>query len=399
MAFVTQTTQQIFDATLSYLESRIGQTTPTNDKAYNRVLSGVSSMLLTSLLKFASTRAKEVLTISASIAGVRVIGQGRDILEIEATSAVITFEVTATPGTIIETSVIYTGDANGVRYQPNAQVTTPAGGTATITATALTPGTVGNLAVSDTLTADRVVSGADQQGTITVIDTTAADAEETEAYRQRLLDDERTEGGGSNYADYRRWAELTPGVNRAFPYSGNPTYLETGAGSIYPGQRTIYIKADASIDPDGVPTAPLLTLAEAYIQYNQDTAQANEAMGCDAASELYVEAISNTVFYVTVNTLTVSADVESDCKAKILTALKAYFRTVVPYISGLDYIEDRNDFVTVPSVTGVIQDVVFSYGGSFASAEIDIGAGSIPNYQPGVGELCKLADVGGVTYA
>lgn len=398
MAFQTQTTQNLFDSILAYIESRIGQTTPDNERSFNRVMSGVWSMLLTTVLKFASNRAKEALTISASIVGLTIIGNGRNILRQEATSANITFEVTATFGTIIPTSVIYKGDANGVRYQPDAEVTADVTNTATITATALTPGTVGNLNVSDTLKADRVVSGASQVGTITVINTTAADQEEVETYRQRLLDDERTEGGGSNSADYRRWAELTPGVARAYPYSGNPTYLETGLGSVYPGQRTVYIKAQTTIDPDGVPTAPLLATATDYIEYNQNTTQSNQALGCDASSELYVEPIYNTTFYVEVQGLTVDAAVESDCKADILTAVKAYFRSVVPFITGLDYIEDKNNEVTDPAIRSVIWDVVKSYGGSFTGILFNVGAGDITIYQPGAGELCKLADTGGITY-
>lgn len=397
MAFQTQTTQELFDNALAFIESRINQTTPAADKAFNKVQAGLLSILLSILLKFATDRAKEVLTISASIEGLRVIGQGRNIEEKVAESAVITFTVPALTGTVIETSVIYTADDTGVRYRPDAQVTAIAN-VATIQATAETPGTVGNLSVSQTLQADRQVSGAEQTGTVTSLDTTGADAEEVEAYRQRLLDDERTEGGGSNSADYRRWAQETPGVNRAFPYTGNPTYLQTGSGSIVPGERTVFIKADSSVDPDGVAPGSLETSARSYIQYDPDTGEAREVLGCDGNSTLYVESIYNTTFYVVISGLSVSADVEAQVQADIETALKAYFRAVMPFILGLDFVGDKNEEITGPTVSEVVQDIVGAAGGTFTTLVFNVGAGSLPSYTLGAGELAKLADTGGVTY-
>jgi hypothetical protein len=397
MAFVTDTIQQAFDKTLAFIESKINQESPAADKAYNRVLAAFMSLLFGSLLKFATDRAKEVLTISASITGLTVIGQGRNITRKPAESTVLTFTVPATTGTVIETTVIYKGD-NGVRYQPDAQVTAVAG-VATITATALTAGAVGNLNIGDTVQADRVVPGATQTGTITVVNTTGADIEDVEDYRRRLLADERTEGGGSNSADYRRWSEETSGVERGFPYSGNPTYLQGGGGSINPGERTIFIKAQSSIDVDGVAPQSLLDDAEDNIRTDPDTGLAREVLGCDGEATRWVESIYNTTFFVLIIGLDVSVDVEAQVKADIETALKAYFRSVEPFISGLDFIEDKNDKITVPSVSKVVEDVVSAAGGSFQSASFNTGAGSLPSYSPEPGELTKLSDVGGVTYA
>lgn len=398
MAFQTLTAQELFDNSLAYIESRIGQTTPTADKSFNRVLSSLLAILLSILLKFATDRAKECLTISASIEGLTVIGQGRNIPQKEAQAAVLTFTVPGVNGTIIPTSVNYIADSTGVRYIPDAPATIT-GGLATITATAQTAGAVGNLNNGETLKADRQISGAEQTGTVTGTVTTGADAEDTEEYRRRLLADERTEGGGSNSADYRRWAELTPGVVRAYPYAGNPQYLQQGTGDIYPGERTVFIKADASIDPDGVAPQSLLDDAKEYIQTNQETQQANEVLGCDGSSDLYVESIFNTVFYVVISGLLVSVDIESQVKADIEAALKTYFRTVEPFISGLDFIGDKNDTITSGSIGSVVQDIVAAAGGSFV--DLSFNTGGLPivaPYMPIPGELTKLADTGGVSY-
>lgn len=396
MAFVTQTIQQVFDSGLAFIESQINQETPGADKAYNKVLAGFMSLLFGSLLKFATDRAKEALTISASIAGLTVIGQGRNITRQPATSTVLIFTVPAVTSTVIETSVIYTGDSNGVRYKPNAQVVAVAG-VATITATALTPGVVGNLANGLTLTADRQVSGAEAQGTVTSTTTTGVDQEEVEVFRQRILDDERTEGGGSNSADHRRWAGLTPGVQRGFPYTGDPTFLQTGAGTIEPVAKSIFIRADESLGTNGVADSTLLALAEEYIKTNQDTQQANEALTCDLDSFRNVLSIFNTTFFVTVNNLVISVDVEAQVKADIQTAVELYFRSVEPFIEDLDFVDDKNDTITNPSVASVVEDVVKAGGGSFTGVTVTNSMGTVVSYPLGVGELALL-DAGGVQY-
>ena len=399
MAFQTQTIQEVFDASIAYLESRINQKTPAAEKAYNKVLANMLAMQSGQQLKYASDRAKEVLTISASIEGLTVIGQGRDIIRKPATSSVIVFEVPATSGTIIETSVIYTADDTGVRYRPDVQVVASVSNIATITATALTPGVVGNLNNGQTLSADRNVPGAENQGTVTDNTTLGTEQEQVEVYRQRILDDERTEGGGSNSADYRRWGEKTPGVERIFTYTGQSSYLQTGTGVINPVATSHFVKADESLGTDGVADSTLLALTEQYIKTDQETGKANECLTGDLDSFREVLSIFNDDYFVTITGLSVSGDKEAQVKTDIETALRTYFRTVQPFISGLDFEDDRNDTVSNPSVAAVVQDVVGAAGGSFTGVSVSNSGGIITDYPLGVGELSKLSDVGGVSYA
>ena len=112
-----------------------------------------------------------------------------------------------------------------------------------------------------------------------------------------------------------------------------------------------------------------------------------------------IVSIFNTTFFVTITNLNVSVDIESKVKADIETALKTYFRSVELFILGLDFILDKNDEITVPSVSRVVEDVVRAAGGSFEDLTFNIGAGVLLTYSPGAGELSKLADSGGVTYA
>jgi uncharacterized phage protein gp47/JayE len=394
----TPTTQSIYDKYITSIEGFTNQETPSADRSYNKAQASSLSMFHTSLAKYAAEKTKECLTISASLDGLEVIGQGYGIPRKPAESAVIIFDVPALNGTTIGTDVIYKSLDTGVEYRPDAPVTAGASNIATITATATTAGAVGNLNNGQTVEADRTVSGAEKTGTVTGTVTVGADAEGKEAYRTRLLDFERTEGGGSNAPDHRRWGQAAPGVARIFPYTGNKDYLQTGTGTIKPVNKTIFVEADSSIDPDGVAPQALLDTVRSYIRFDPDTTRANEALTGDINDLMEIASIFNSTFFVVITNLDVSGDVEAQVKADIESNLKIYFRTIRPFILGLDFVEDRNDRIDVPGISSIVTDVVRASGGSFKSLTFNQGAGTLEEYFLTVGELVKLADTGGVSY-
>lgn len=398
MALSVPTIRQVFDLNLANIEAKTGQSTPANDRAYNRVIAQNEAGNFTTLYKFALYRVKQVLALTA-IEGLDDLMRNYGLTPKSAVKAVLTATIPAVVGSgaQINSSDYFVGDANGVIYYPDATYTEVAG-VITLSLTASTAGVIGNLSPStpDTLTIGHVKPGIETAATVTGVTTTGAEAETSDAKRVRLLDKIRAPGGGGDSADYRNWAQQTPGVFRAFPFAGNPTYLETGAGSIYPGERTVYIECDASIDADGIPPAYLLDDARDYITTDLDTGRARQPLPL-IDSDLYVEPIIRTEFYVEITGLSVSADVEVQTKADITTALTAYFSAIIPYIDGLDFIGDKNDIVTVPTITKEVQSVVSSAGGTFTSLRFNIGAGFIPSYQVGANELGKLAS-GGVSY-
>jgi hypothetical protein len=266
---------------------------------------------------------------------------------------------------------------------------------ATISVTAQETGTIGNLNNGETLTIGTQVAGAETVATVTDTTTTGADEETDDNYRTRILDVIRAPGGGGNAADYRNWSQEVEGVKRAYPYAGVPTSLSITSS---PPDRTVYVEADTSIEADGIAPQSLLDDVRESITTDPETGFARQPLGL-TDDTLYVESITRTSFFVQITGLVVDSTIEASVKAEIETQLKNYFRTISPFVDGVDAVTDRNDLITDLTVGDVVQDVLKANGGSAQAIQFDITqGGSLPEYQLGQGETAKLSDTNGVTY-
>jgi len=386
------TTREQFEDFLANLEGSLGQTSPLNDKAFLRVLAALESGQFTGIYKWAAQEVLGCLAITANRDQLIKIGNNYGVPIRQAEPAQYTIELPAVNGTVIPITVDFVGDANGIRYAVDAAVIA-AGGVATINVTAKQTGVAGNLQVSDTMTIGTPVSGAESVAIITVITNTGAESEDTEVYRQRILDVIRATPGGGNSADYRIWSQEVAGVARAYPFAGKPI---TSALASAPPDRTVYIEATTDIDPDGIPPQSLLDDVRESITEDPETGISRQPLGL-TDDTLYVEPIVRTTFYVGISSLTIDANVEAQAKTDIETALSNYFRSVRPFVDGLDSPIGRNDRMTDPAVSKIVQDVVSSYGGFVGSIIFDTSPGtSISEYQLNANELAKL---GAVAYA
>lgn len=403
MAYEIQTVQEAFDTFLANLEAHLNQTSPLNDKAFNRVLAAMEAMGFKSLENFAAYHVKQVLAITASRAGLITLGAELDLPIKAAEATVLTATLPGIDTTIILQTIDFIGAANGVRYFLNsaAEIGDPTPGVAELTMTAEILGVIGNLQIGDTLNIGTQVPGAETVATVAIITgqttailNTGAEEESTEAYRVRILDRIRAIFGGGNMADYREWAQEVAGVTRAYPYSGKPIELLLESS---PPDRTVYVQADTSIDPDGIAPQSLLDEVRDTIMTDPVTGLARQPLGL-TDDTLYVESISRTDFFVQISTLSVSDDLVAKAKSEIEDALTAYFLTIAPFVDGLDSVLDRNDKITDLTVSNVVQDILSANGGTANSVAFDITpGGSIPEYQLSPGELAKLAS-GGITY-
>ncbi len=388
------TTKQITAQNIANLEAALNQTTPLNDKAFNRVLSATEAIMFTSLYKFGLDRTIQVLATTANREGLIVLGNEYGVNIKVAVSAVLTITLPGTNGTIIPATNEFTGNSNGVRYSVDASATVT-GGIATISVTANQSGVIGNLNNGETLTISNQVAGAETVATVTATTTTGAEEEATESYRTRILDVIRAPGGGGNSADYRNWAQEVAGVARAYPYSGLPAALLLDSS---PAERTVYVESTTDIDSDGIPPQSLLDQVRDSITTDPSTGLSRQPLGL-TDDTLFIEAIFRTSFFVQITGLTVDASIEATVKAEIDTQLAAYFRGIAPFIDGVDAPIDRKDLITDLTVSNVVQDVLLSTGGTAQSVAFDILlGGSLPEYQLGQGETAKLSDVNGVTY-
>lgn len=389
MAFPIPTTKEQAELNLANFENKLNQQSPLNDKSFLRVLSVMQAAQGTGIYKYTADRILQTLALTATNGGLDVIGINYGVPRKPAESAQFTIDLPATNGTVIPITVDFVGDANGIRYSVDGSAVA-AGGIATINVTAKTVGVAGNLNVSDTMTIGRTVPGATSQATITDILNTGAERETDDEYRPRVLGALQTTPGGGNSADYRIWSEEVAGVARAYPFAGKPI---TSALASAPPDRTVYIESTTSIDPDGLAPQSLLDEVRDSITTDPVTGFARQPLGL-TDDTLYVESIIRTTFFVTISDLTVDSNVEAQAKADIDAALDQYFRSVEPFVDGLDPAINRNDTITDASVSEVIQDVVASYGGNASGIAFDTTPGtSIPKYQLNPNELGKLGAV------
>lgn len=514
MALPIPTTQEIVDANIARLESKLNQTSPAVDKAFIRVLAGLEALSSTGLYRFAIERAKANLALTAGEAALELLGQEYGVTRKPAVAAQLDIQTAADPATSITTADSLTGDANSETYFPDATYN-ESGGVIDATVVALDPGISGNLNVSDTLTLDEPITGVGNSWTVQAVAVLGTDQENLEAYRRRVLLEIQTVGGGGNGVDYRTWAEETVGCFRAFPYAGAPidtligfldgdmeesgvtdwtvgnsatltkdttspedgtrnlriaynavnnpyakqdallvnrsyritgfarsngtfipqlrdglstvlwtgttstawqafdvTFIAgttdillysdaTGAGYVefdtmdivqisFPGDRSVFVEAETSIDPDGIATSGLLTAVRASINTDPVTGKNRPPLGM-TDENLYVQSIIRTTINVQIRDLAVDADVLADTKDNIEIAVDAYLRGIAPFLQGTDPPASQNDIITDLTVSQVIQDVLDSVGGSAGGVGLFLIANQfLPSFVLGQGQLTKL---------
>lgn len=388
MAFNIPTTAASFAQILTNIESKLNQTSPVLPKAFNRVLSVALGLAITGLYKYASERAKQNLVLTATGVDLERLGFDRDVVRKTETSAVVTATLPAIDGTIIPVTASFTANVNGLRYFNNSSATA-AGGISTLTLTAEQSGSSGSLAISNTLSIGAQIAGATTLATVTAIITDGTDLEDQEVYRARVLTAYRAKTGGDNSADYSIWSEEVSGVKRAFPYAGGPIDQVIPT----PPERTVYIESTTEIDLDGVPTPALLAAVRANIITDPVTGFERQPLGL-TSDTLFVEPITRLSIHVTVQNLNVDASKETQAKADIAAALDLYFSQVVMFVAGLDFIDDKNDVLTIASIGGVCDDALKATGGTITSVAFGLDANVdklrytlIPGQLPKLGPL------------
>lgn len=221
MSLTISTSNEIYESAVSYFETALGQDAPITSKAFLRVLAHVLRFIDTGLYKLAAERHLQNLVLSASGDDLKKLGSEYGVDYQDAIAAQLVLTCTGTNGVDIPAGTVFIGDLNGYLYYTQTLVTI-AGGTASPTVTCYTVGIDSQLAVSDTLILSSPITGINNSAVVASISVNGVDEEDEEVYRRQVLDEIQTTGGGSNEADFRNWAQETPNITRAFPYSGTP---------------------------------------------------------------------------------------------------------------------------------------------------------------------------------
>jgi hypothetical protein len=391
MSVAVQSTQEITKQFLAMLEARLNQTTPAADRAFNNVIAADSGLAFTALAKFAVDRTLAAYAYTAKGADLDALGREYDAPRHPATSWQGTLTLTGTNGTVIPVSTILISPATGRLYTVTGGGTI-ALGTVTLAASAQGAGVAGNLSNGAQLALQSSIVGATGIPTVASTTVTGAEAESDDYYRVRVLDAQQSTPTGSNATSYRLWAQSVAGVIRAYPYAGSPT----GSGiTPEPPMRTVYVECDAGIQVDGIAPAGLLSQVRTAITTDAATALVRQDLGLTDGT-LYVQAITRTSIYVQISSLNVPSGQTAQCQAAILSALTTYLLAVTPFISGVDPSFTRNDSITNPSVSDIIQGVLVAYGASAVNIAFGLTGGTFQSsYTVGQGEKAKL---GGVAY-
>jgi len=392
MALAVPSTQEISDTIVSQLEASLSQTIPLLPKAFARVLAKVLAGVFVLLYKYAgfiflqmfvahATMRETVVngkTIRPLVEWGRLIGVG-DPIDATRAELVITVTVTNQVGNLVggaqlvraETGVVYDTIAAVALNASTVSVTIRAGsdqdGNGGV-------GTLGNLNPGDIVSFANPLPNVARDCLVVSQAVTAADAETTDAYRERIYRRFQRKPQGGAYADYQEWGEGVAGILNVYPYAGDP------------GEVDVYVEAVATIaQPDGIPTNAQLVDVYDAIQLDESGLATRRPVN----AAVNVLPITRTAVDVTVSGL--DADDIPAAKTSLEEAIDEFLRSREPYIVGLSTLP-RDDRITLAAIGGIVDGAVSAVGGVVTAVTLTAGGTA---YTLGQGEKSKL---GTVTY-
>ncbi len=385
------TTKQISDNIISQLEASLNQSIPLLPKSFNRVLAKAISGVFVITYKYAGFIALQQFVKTASIEETeinsvmisplkewgRLIGVGDPAPATQA-EYTVTVSVENQTGILPSGSQLLNG-SNGVTYLTTSSVSLDSE-TVEVNIRAssdqsggLGAGIVGNLEDGAIVSFANPLSNVARDTIVLSEIVTGSDEEDTEVYRQRVIDRFRARAEGGALVDYRIWGGEPSGILSIYPYTGECA-----------GHVDVYV--ESSTEVDGIPTDAQLQEAFDSINLDDDGLASRRPAG----SFVNVFPISRLEFTVTVAGLVVqdSATAQADIEA----AISDYFLSRKPFISGLS-IPPRLDRITRTSVGGVVDDIVSAAGGIFSSVEVRSLGVVVEVHSLAIGELAKSGGV------
>ena len=397
MSLNTPTTAEINANIIAQLEASLNQTIPLLPKSFLRVLAKTLAAVFILLYKYGGFIFLQIFVATASDQETEVNGQFLTPLTewgrlvgigdpVAATQAELFIDITVENQTgSLPSGTQLLGIINGVTYITLGSVLLDA---ATVTALVRAvsdqsggggAGVIGNLEVGSTLSFANPLANVSRDTFVTSQSVTGADAEDTEVYRQRIIDNFQKRPQGGAYADYELWGEEVAGIINVYPYTGDP------------GEVNVYSEAtvESSGDPDGIPTTAQLTAVLDSINLNEN----NLANRRNANAFVNSLPIIRTGFDVTVSGISGVSDLAA-VQADITAAVEEFFLTAEPFIPGLS-IPPRLDQITRTRLSAIVEDIVTAAGGIFTSAIFqETGVpGSLTAYVLGEGEKAKAESV------
>lgn len=397
-----KTATEIKDAIIAQLETSLNTTIPLLPRSFNRVIAKVLGGIFVLLYQYGGwitlqqwvkTASNEPVTINGqTITPLKMLANqapGGPVVQDEGQRAEMDIEITV----ITQSGSLTSGQrvinpATEMIYVLVGDVALDAA-TKTATIRATEAGDIGNVDVGETLsfmsppsTVEKEVEVVFSAGAILGVD-----PEDTETFRQHVIDRYAARPQGGAYADYRDWAQAVSGVKNAYPYSGW-SYIETWPSG---GPGWVFVFIESTSDPDGIPDplpgGALLQAVDAAIQ-NETSGLANRR---NINAMVDVRPISRTAFDLAITTPQNAEDTE-DVKDAIDEALTEYFLDRAPYIFGL-HLPPRKDLITEAEVGGVVGYVAQALGATVSNITMSVGGTDYKLYALQEGEKAKLGTI------
>ena len=395
MSLTTPTTKDVSDNIIAQLEASLNQTIPLLPKSFMRVLAKAMAGVFILLYKYTgfmflqifvqTASANETIVNGAPVVPLtewgRLIGVGDPAT---ATSAELLIDITVENQTgVLPSGTQLLNTANGVTYITIGAVTLNAPIKQAIIRAASDQsggggaGAIGNLNPGDIVSFANPLANVARDAVVDSQTVTGADAEATEAYRQRVIDRFQKRPQGGALADYEIWGEEPAGILNVYPYTSD-----------CPGQVDLFVEAtiESSGSPDGIPTPAQLQEVLDSVELDENGLPTRRP--ANALANTF--AITRVAFDVRVTGIIVDnlAQVQTD----ITTAVEEYFLDREPFIEGLSVLP-RRDRVTRSAVGGVVDDIISAAGGIFSSVIVSQASVNIELFALGIGQKAKADTV------
>lgn len=298
MPFTRPSIQTIVDRIESDIESRLTGNVPILYVAFLRVLARVFAGAIHILYGWLVWLANQLFWDLAEESELDSHARRWGLTRKAAAFASGTVDISGTNGTIVPSSTVFV-DTNGVEVETTTGGTI-AGGTLSLTAQAVLPGSEGNLAASTPLELVEPIAGVTSAEADSTGFSGGQDEEPDSELRIRIDDRIKNPPQGGTKADFEAWAKEVTGVANAWAYGNTPSA----------GWVTIVVKATGS---NPVPSAPLLA-----------SVTANVSAKMPITTNLTVEPIDDAVIDMTIDiTIEAGAD-QADTEAAITANLTSY---------------------------------------------------------------------------
>lgn len=272
-------------------------------------------------------------------------------LPFPATGGIYVAAVTGVVGSLIPKGTQFQSNAGsnapGNLYTNDADYYLP-GSSGSLPIRSLLQGAAYLLNVGDTLTPTAPIIGVNSLITISSVTQAPVNAEDSEVYRQAVLNALRLQPQGGSKTDYREWSTYANGVRLVFPYVKNG---EAGTVQVYVEAVTV-----DSTDGHGTPAGALLTAVAAVIEMDPDTTIPLSKRGRrPIQANLEVLPITPIPVDMTITSLQVNT---AAIQASIAANVATYLYGIRPYIAGSDLPRDKNDILSAVKLQSVITDTI-----------------------------------------